>query len=72
MKFRLFPKRIRIQSEDDETVDIEVMFISKKLFNEGKVEVFVAVGYDADDKIHEAFLNDSEVLEVTENPDYEG
>lgn len=64
MIFREFPKKLKIESEDDGTVEITVMFVSKKLYNEGQVEIFVAVGYDSDNNIHEAILNQSKIIEI--------
>lgn len=67
MIIKEFPKRLEVVQDDDTKIEITVMFISKKLYNEGNVEIFVAVGYDNEMKIHEAILNQSKVIETSED-----
>jgi len=62
MTIKEFPAKLKITQDDDTELEITVMLISKKLFNEGNVEVFVAVGYDSELKIHEVILNESKMV----------
>ena len=76
MIFREFPKKVRVvptnddlevELDDDGMVEITVMFVSSKYMNHQMGDggdIFVVVGYDSDNNIHESILNESKIIET--------
>ncbi len=77
MIFREFPKKVRVvpvddllekvELDDDGMVEITVMFVSSKYMSPqgvGGGDIFIVVGYDSNNNIHESILNESKIIET--------